>query len=379
MFAWSSDRTIARSYLLRGSARCLFFLVLTTSTAWYSFGQRLQQRRPPQPNISNGLDALGIWQPESVRAILLLYSGKSLSKPKAEELEATLRKTPEKIDERLILIGYYTANGKTALDRVHLRNHVIWMLENHPEHPSTAEPSLRDLPGDIDGNARILALWTKYLETRGDDVDVLRNAEKFFFGKDPAEADRLIHHLAEKEPGNREWPNELAKLYRMFGIPGEHIDDPGERAAEAYKRVLALTRLPAARETLAGDMAEAAFKVGDFTGAAELAKIHLQGKDRTATQRANTILGRVALRSGDVTSAKQYLLDSSGPDAGKDVSLSGPTMVLAKELLEQGEADAVLHYLENCLPLWPRGENALQIWMADIQHGKMPNFGNLAF
>src|SRR5215510_8322560 len=349
MFAWSSDRTIDFSYWLRGAARCLLFIVLTTSTAWHSFGQRLQQRRPPQSNnISNGLDALGIWQPESVRAILLLYSGKSLSKPKAEELEAALRKSPEKIDERLVLIGYYTANEKTALDRVHLRNHVLWMVENHPEHPSTAEPSLRDLPGD---------------------VDVLKNAEKFFFGKDPAEADRLIHRLSEKEPSNREWPNELAKLYRMFGIPGVQIDDPAERASEAYKRVLALTRLPAARDTLAGDMAEAAFKVGDFTGAAEFAKIHLQGKDRTAPQRANTILGRVALRSGDVVSAKRYLLDSSAPEAGKDVSLSGPTMILAKELLEQGESDAVLQYLENCLPLWPRGHNALQIWIADIQHG----------
>jgi len=380
MFAWSSDKSIARSYLLRGVTRCLLFLVLTASPALHLFGQRLQQRRPAQSNnISNGLDALGVWQPESVRAILLLYSGKSLSKPKAEELEATLRKNPEKIDERLVLIGYYTANGKTALDRMHLRNHVLWMVGNHPEHPSTAEPSLRDLPGDVEGNAQILALWTEHLESRGDDVDVLRNAEKFFFGKDPAEADRLIHRLSEKEPSNREWSNELAKLYRMFGIPGVQIDDPAERASEAYKRVLALTRLPAARDTLAGDMAEAAFKVGDFTGAAEFAKIHLQGKDRTAPQRANTILGRVALRSGDVVSAKRYLLDSSAPEAGKDVSLSGPTMILAKELLEQGETDAVLQYLENCLSLWPRGENALQIWMADIRHGKMPNFGNLAF
>ena len=87
----------------------------------------------------------------------------------------------------------------------------------------------------------------------------------------------------------------------------------------------------------------------------------------------------MALRSGDVASAKRYLLDSSAPEAGKDVSLSGPTIILAKELLEQGETDAVLQYLENCLPLWPRGQNALQIWIADIQHGKMPNFGNLAF
>lgn len=341
----------------------------------------LQQRRPSRPsnNITNGLDALGLWQPESVRAILLLYSGKSLSKPKADELETDLRKTPDKIDSRLVLIGYYSSNGRTTVDRLRLRTHVLWMVENHPEHPATGEPGLRDLPDDIEGNAQILALWNKHLDSGGDDVAVLKDAEKFFFGKDPAAADQLIHRIAEKEPDNREWANELAQLYRMFGIPGAPIDDPAQRAAEAYKRVLKLTRNTTAREALAGDMAQAAFKVGDFAGAAELARIHLQSQDRTAVQRANTILGRVALRSNDLPGARQYLMDSSDPLAAKDVALSGPTMILAKELLEQGERDSVLRYLHNCLVLWPRGDSVLQIWIAEIQKGKTPNFGNLGF
>ena len=366
--------------MLRATFRCILFLALAASVNRYSFGRELQQRHPRQSsNISNGLDALGLWQPESVRAILLLYSGKTVSKPKAEELESTVQKTPEKMDERVVVIGYYSANGKTSLDRTRLRAHVLWMIENHPEHPATAEPSLRDLPDDIQGNAEILRLWRKNLQSHEDDLAVLKNAEKFFFGKDPAEADRLIHRISEKEPGNPEWPNELAQLYRMFGIPGQHIDDPAQRAREAYTRVLALTRNPTAREALAGEMAQAAFKMGDFTSAAELAKIYLHGKDRTAPQRANTILGRVAIRSGDMPGARQYLLDSSKPQAEKQVSLSGPTMVLAKELLEQGEREAVLQYLDSCLSLWPSGENVLQMWIADIKNGKTPNFGNLGF
>src|SRR5437867_2209262 len=138
-----------------------------------SSGRVFEQRRPPsRPSvgIANGLDALGLWQPESVRAILLLYSGKSLSKAKADELEANLRKTSDKIEDRLILIGYYSANAKTSVDRLRLRTHVLWMIENHPEHPATAEPSLRDLPGDLEGNAQILALWNKNLESRSDDL-----------------------------------------------------------------------------------------------------------------------------------------------------------------------------------------------------------------
>jgi tetratricopeptide (TPR) repeat protein len=357
--------------------RLCLLVALFAGFALQSLAQ--SQRRQQRPSIANGIDTLDLWQPESVRGILLIYSGKSVTKAKADELEADLRKTPDKIDSRLVLIGYYSSNGKTPVDRLRLRTHVLWMIENHPEHPATAEPSLRDLPDDNEGNAQILVLWNKNLDMRSDDVAVLKDAEKFFFGKDAAEAEKLIIRISDKEPGNREWPNELAQLYRMFGIPGESINDPAQRALEAYKRVLALTRIPTAREALAGEMAQASFKVGDFEGAAELARIHLRSKDRTAPQRANTILGRVALRSGDVAEAKQYLLASSGPEAAADVSLSGPTMVLAKELLEQGERDAVLQYVQNCLSLWSRGENVLEIWIADIKKGKTPNFGNLGF
>jgi hypothetical protein len=366
--------------MLRAALRGLVLILLVTMVDLHAFGRELEQRRPrPSNNVSNGLDSLGLWQPESVRAILLLYSGKSLSKVKADEFEATLRKTPEKVDERVVLIGYYSNNARTPADRARLRTHVLWMVENRPEHPATAEPSLRDLPDDPEGNAQILAIWKKNLEMRGDDLAVIKNAEKFFFAKDPAMAERLIHQIFEKEPNNREWATELAQLYRMFGIPGERFDDPAQRATEAYRRVLALIRNAAARESLAGEMADAAFRMGDFTAATVLAKIYLTGKDRTAPQRANTILGRVALRLGDVSAARQYLLDSAGPGAEPDVALSGPSMVLAKELLDQGEKETVLRYLQNCLVLWPRGENVLQFWIADIESGRKPNFGNLGF
>src|SRR5262245_19548089 len=100
--------------MLRSTVRSILGLMLAMGIGMHSFARELEQRRPRSSNnVGNGLDALGLWQPESVRAILLLYSGKTLSKSKSEELEATLRKTPDKVDERLVLIGYYSENGKT--------------------------------------------------------------------------------------------------------------------------------------------------------------------------------------------------------------------------------------------------------------------------
>src|SRR5215831_16600419 len=109
--------------MLRKAFLAIFIAASALLSAGAIRGQGLQ-RRPARPATStSGLDALGLSQPESVRAILLLYSGKAVSKAKAEELEAELKKNPDKIEPRLVLIGYYSANGKTPADRSHLRQH----------------------------------------------------------------------------------------------------------------------------------------------------------------------------------------------------------------------------------------------------------------
>ena len=82
------------------------------------------------------------------------------------------------------------------------------------------------------------ALWYKNAATCDTSSAVLKSAEKFFFGKDPEEADRLIHCLSEKEPNNPQWANELAQLYRMSGITGRSFPNLTERALYAYDQVL---------------------------------------------------------------------------------------------------------------------------------------------
>jgi hypothetical protein len=355
-------------------------LVLATASFAGVSAEGAQRNRGPSMPAARGtnpIDSLGLYQPESIRSILLLYLGRNISKTKVSELETDVKKNPENIDARLSLIGFYSWSPQTAVNLTRLRSHVLWLIANHPEHPATGESSLRDLPDDPDGNVQILDLWTRNIQMRGDEYDVLKNAEKFFFSRNPVEAERILQRLYEKDPVNREWPAELSKLYAMFGIPGFASDDPAEKAAEAYRRVLQLTRDPRSRESLAGDMAESAFKVGDYAGAAVLGKIYVESADRSAVQRANTLLGRVALRTNDVPAARQYLLDSASGRASRYIGVSGPTMILAKELLEKGERDIVVKYLETCLTMWPRGEDLVNLWITEIRNGRIPDFGNL--
>ena len=62
------------------------------------------------------------------------------------------------------------------------------------------------------------------------------------------------------------------------------------------------------------------------------------------------------------------------------MSLSfGPTMVLAKELLEEGEKDVVLQYFDLCEKFWIAGPanpgNKLKEWREVVKAGGVPDFG----
>jgi hypothetical protein len=58
----------------------------------------------------------------------------------------------------------------------------------------------------------------------------------------------------------------------------------------------------------------------------------------------------------------------------------GPNVSLAKDLLEKGERDAVIQYLELCRKFWKMDNGRLDQWIKEIKAGKVPQFGaNLVY
>ncbi|MGH7973303.1 MAG: hypothetical protein ACREIC_31680 [Limisphaerales bacterium] len=85
------------------------------------------------------------------------------------------------------------------------------------------------------------------------------------------------------------------------------------------------------------------------------------------------VLGRLALDEGQLDEAKRHLL-AAGKSKGSPVLGSfGPNMSLAKELLEKGDQETVLQYLELCRKFWQ--SDKLDEWTKDIQAGRIPEFG----
>lgn len=140
-----------------------------------------------------------------------------------------------------------------------------------------------------------------------------------------------------------------------------------------YIRWLVLANI-GMRKVEAGKLAEAKCHGDELLCLAEMFKDDW-GSCGSAIHKGNLILGRVALREEDVASAKRYLIRAAETPGSPELNSFGPNMTLAKELLEGGEKEAVLEYLEKCANFWEMDFGKLKYWAETIQSGRIPEFG----
>lgn len=88
----------------------------------------------------------------------------------------------------------------------------------------------------------------------------------------------------------------------------------------------------------------------------------------------HTVLGLLALRRGDVELAIQELRISAKNRGSPQLGSFGPTMRLAKELLELGKTEEVIAFLHHCLAFWKMGSLWVEVWEKKIRRGLVPNF-----
>jgi tetratricopeptide (TPR) repeat protein len=163
---------------------------------------------------------------------------------------------------------------------------------------------------------------------------------------------------------------------------------------DAQLRQLTVARAPAALEEMDAAKTEAEF-FSSLPGAT-LAAMHLERyaqaeelanenlrlapsyKDNwnygNAIHAAHTVLGLVALQNGNVQLAIGELKKSGETPGSPQLDTFGPSMQLAKALLQRGETATVLGYLQQCRTFWVMGTVWLDIWEDKINSGHIPNF-----
>lgn len=86
---------------------------------------------------------------------------------------------------------------------------------------------------------------------------------------------------------------------------------------------------------------------------------------------ANHLLGMVAFYQGNLTEAKNYLVESGKAFGSSSFPL--PDFSLVSSLLERGERDAVCEYLDN-LKVSAKRDALIERWRGSIRSGGVPDF-----
>ena len=91
-----------------------------------------------------------------------------------------------------------------------------------------------------------------------------------------------------------------------------------------------------------------------------------------AVEKYNIVLGRIALKEGDVDTAKMRLL-AAGRSPGSPYF--GPNTSLVSDLLDKNEKSVVLEYFELCRKHWVMDYGKIDLWKRDIASRRHPDFG----
>ena len=99
-----------------------------------------------------------------------------------------------------------------------------------------------------------------------------------------------------------------------------------------------------------------------------------------AIHHGHLILGHVALIEGDLQRASAELLAAGHTPGSPQLNSFGPNCALARDLLEAGQVEPVLEFLEACGTFWKMDFGRRSKWMRQIREKQVPDFGaNLVY
>ena len=179
------------------------------------------------------------------------------------------------------------------------------------------------------------------------------------------------------------WPGNILHIEDYPAVSEENDLTILKSELEKKEKELSQLRKAGDRFFALKSISELALEVNDFERTIKFSNQLLDwaktnagsGLDGDALNKGNIILGRVALRTGNIEKSKSYLIAAGKVPSSSSLSSFGPNMSLAKELLEEGEKDAVLEYLDAVGSFWTAGRGDLAKWKTEIKTGRIPDFG----
>jgi tetratricopeptide (TPR) repeat protein len=168
--------------------------------------------------------------------------------------------------------------------------------------------------------------------------------------KAAALGEHLFQRAIELEPKNQRWTSGLASAY----LTSASRKSGAEKLA-LLEKALRTAGEVSPRSYILPDLAQAYFNTGKMEQAAATAKdcLTVAQKDSdpnrgSALHFGNIVLGRIALKNGDIEEAKRRLLAAGNTTSTPVLMSFGSNWDLAQELLAKGEQEPVLAYIDLC-------------------------------
>ena len=260
----------------------------------------------------------------------------------------------------------------------------LWLVQHAPESKFAGSVAASidsySYPGDY---TEIKNAWMAQVKTHAENANVLANAAKFLRAReDQAKAEELATKAHRMDPENADVALTLAQLYHLQAISNPALKARlASQSLQLREQVLnSLSRAEKPRQLQ--EAAKDAFDAGDTAKAKryaeQLLELAQQGERWSigdSIHQGNLVLGRLALRGGNVEEAKTRLLAAGNTPGSPVLGSFGPNMTLAKELLEVHQTDTVLQYFDECAQFWKGHEDTLDGWRATVRRGEIPEFG----
>lgn len=337
----------------------------------------------------------------------LAHLGSNTGTHEISQMEREIAGSRDELAQRILALGFYFLGKRNSAAAREARNqHIFWIIQNAPACTAAGSPdaSLHG-PDEQDSYARAKNLWLEQIRLHPGNAQIMGNAACFFLHRDMPLSESLLLKARDLEPSNPKWPEQLGQLYSLQS--GRTKPGTRESAGSAFRELRAAERIRQEAESSGPvgsdsheaklvalmmrihklpELAKAALEAGELEQARNYAEELLEKavsldlpeyfrSDGNAIHYGNIVLGRVALAIGDIWQAKQRLIGCAHTTGSPNLGSFGPNMTLAKELLERGEREVVLEFLELCKSFWTSSWGALEEWKSDVEAGRMPEFG----
>ncbi len=316
------------------------------------------------------MDALDLHHADRDTIARLEFRGLMTPPEIAQTLEARLLASPEDLEARVQLLGFYFYNREAPAEGVAAcRRHALWVLENvRPD--SNVVTVARAHRTDTDGQGRCKLAWLRILELHGTNPSVHVNAA-IFFRHEPTFMGTLLERAHELVPDHPDALFQLAHHYERAGLQDESL--------RMWEAAASSTVSPSMQLNSSQLAAQEFFKAGSLAKARFFAQQALDLAPRLVSDRetygyaihhGHIVLGQVFLSEGEVEGAKRELLEASGTPGAPALNSFGPDFHLAQRLFELGERETVARYCELCSRFWKSNRKGIPSLCERIRRGE---------